>query len=274
MPRPIWKGQISFGLVTIPVQLYSAEARSEEVRFHLLDKSNLARVRNQRINEETGKPVEWEDIVKGYELEDGSMITFTDEELDEFELEANQEIEISDFVDASAIPYAYFEKPYYLIPEKRGRKGYILLREAMKKSKRVGISKVIIRTKESLAALALEGDALMLYLLRYSNELRKPEAESIPKGTLKDFGVTPKEVEIAQQLIGAMSSEWNPEQYRDEYRDSLKSLIELRAKKGGKKRPATKEEVKPAGEVIDIMELLKASMAREKPNPKIKQKSA
>ncbi len=263
MPRPIWKGQISFGLVAIPVILFSGEEPADGVKFNFLDKNNNARIRNQRVNEKTGEPVEWADIVRGYELEDGSYITFSDDELSKLEVEANQSVEITDFVEASAISPAYYSKPYYLVPEKKGKKGYVILREALKKEKRLGIAKVVIRTRQYLAALAPEGNGMNLYLLRYPSELRHPKEEDLP-GTLKEAGVTPEEVKMAQQLIGSMMREFEPEKYKDEYKERLLKWIKERAKKGGKKPPAAEEEVGQTeeGEVIDIMTLLKASMAK------------
>lgn len=264
MQRPIWKGQISFGLVTIPVVLYSGESPSDGVQFHFIDKENHARVKNQRVNEKTGKPVEWGDIVRGYELEDGSYITLTDEELDELEVEANQSVEISDFVDAVAIEPAFFSKPYYLIPEKRGRKGYVILREALKQTKKVGIAKVVIRTRQYLSALIPQGNGLMLYMLRYAYELRQPKVEDLPSADLKDSGVTAKEMAIAEQLVATMTSEWCPENYQDEYREALFKWVEKRAKSQGKVAPEGPDEDTKGGEVIDIMSLLKASMEKAK----------
>lgn len=263
MPRPIWKGQISFGLVTIPVALYSGENPGEKISFNLIDKRNHARIRNQRINEATGKPVEWGDIVKGYVLEDGSYIEFTDEELSKLEKEANQSIEITDFVDRKDIDLTFFDKPYYLIPEKRGRKGYVILREALKKKGKVGIAKVVIRTKEYLAALVPEGHALYLFLLRYPYEIRKAPEDELP-GSLSEAGVTEKELEIAQQLVEAMTSDWEPEKYEDEYREKLKKYIEERAQQGGTRALSAEQEEKTSGEIIDMMELLRASMEKAK----------
>jgi len=263
VPRPIWKGQISFGLVTIPVALYSGENPGEKISFNLIDKRNHARIRNQRINEATGKPVEWDDIVKGYELDDGSYIEFSDDELSKLEKEANQSVEITDFVEGKDIDLSFFEKPYYLIPDKKGRKGYVILREALKKKGKVGIAKVVIRTKEYLAALVPEGHALNLFLLRYAYEIRKAPDDELP-GSLSDAGVTDKELEIAQQLVEAMASDWEPDKYEDEYRETLKNYIEERAKQGGKRAPAAEKEEKSTGEVIDMMELLRASMDKAK----------
>lgn len=267
MPRPIWKGQISFGLVTIPVVLYSGEApASSGISFHLVDRKSNSRVRNQRVSEKTGEPVEWDDIIKGYELEDGSYITFEEDELKEFEAESNQSVEISDFVDAQDIEFGYFDKPYYLVPEKRGKKGYVILREALRESKKVGIAKVVIRTREYLSALIPDGRALFLYLLRYEEELRKPNPEDLPGTTLADSSVSDKEIDIALQLIEAMSSEWEPEKYKEETREALKRFIEERAEKGGRAIASGDEKTSESesGEVIDIMSLLKASMDKAK----------
>lgn len=267
MPRPIWKGQISFGLVTIPVVLYSGEApASSGISFHLVDRKSNSRVRNQRVSEKTGEPVEWDDIIKGYELDDGSYITFEEDELKEFEAESNQSVEISDFVDAQDIEFGYFDKPYYLIPEKRGRKGYVILREALRESKKVGIAKVVIRTREYLSALIPDGQALFLYLLRYEEELRKPNPEDLPGSNLADNNVSEKELDIALQLIEAMSSKWEPAKYREETREALKRFIEERAEKGGRPIASGDEKTDEAasGEVIDIMSLLKASMDKAK----------
>lgn len=260
--RPIWNGHISFGLVNIPVYLYSAESRSDGVSFHLIDKTNNSRVRTQRINEATGEPVEWENVIRGYELDDDSYITFTDDELKTVAVESSQAVEIEEFVDLKEIPHAYFDKPYYTVPAKKGDKGYVLLREALKKSGKVGIAKVVLRTREYLSALIPEGDALNLYILRYQYELRAPEQSELPTGTLKDYKVSPKEIEIAQQLIETMSGDFEPEKYKDEYRDKLLAWIEERAEKGGKAAPKGDDDEgeEATGGVIDIMSLLKESM--------------
>lgn len=262
MARPIWKGQISFGLVAIPVILFNGEEPSDGVKFNFLDKTNNARVRNQRVNEKTGKPVEWADIVRGYELEDGSYITFSDDELSSLEVESNQSVEITDFVDAEAITPAYFSKPYFLLPEKRGKKAYVILREALKQQDKVGIAKVVIRTRQYLSALWPEGNGLKLFLLRYPYELREPKEEDLP-GSADEVGVTEAELAMAQQLIGTMTHDFEAGKYRDEYRDRFLQWVEERAKEGGQRTVevvASGEE----GEVIDIMTLLKESMAKAK----------
>lgn len=262
--RPIWNGHISFGLVNIPVYLYSAENRSDSVSFNLIDKSNNARVKNQRINEATGKPVEWDNIVKGYQLDNGEYITFSDEEIKSVAVESSQAVEIEDFVDLDEVPHAYFDKPYYLVPGKKGDKGYVLLREALKKSGKIGIAKVVLRTREYLSALIPEGDALYLYILRYEYELREPDKSELPTGSMDDYKVNPKELEIAQQLIDTMTGEFDPEKYKDEYRDKLLAWIEERSEEGGKAAPAAEEGEEATSGVIDIMSLLKQSMENAK----------
>lgn len=262
--RPIWNGHISFGLVNIPVYLYSAENRADSVSFNLIDKSNNARVKNQRVNEATGKPVEWDNIVKGYQLDNGEYITFSEEELKSLAVESSQAVEIEDFVDLKEVPHAYFDKPYYLLPGKKGDKGYVLLREALKKSGKIGIAKVVLRTREYLSALIPEGDALYLYILRYEYELRQPDQGELPTGSLDDYKVNPKELEIAQQLIDTMTGEFEPDKYKDEYRDKLVAWIEERSEEGGKVAPAAEGEEEAATGVIDIMSLLKQSMENAK----------
>jgi DNA end-binding protein Ku len=268
MARPIWKGQIAFGLVSVPIVLYSAESTAaDSVSFHMVDKNNLARIRYQRVNEATGEKVEWADIVKSYELEDGSLITFTDADLDEIAVKANQSVEIAEFVDEHQIDRSYFAKPYFLVPEKRGRKGYVILREALKDKKKLGIAKVVIRTREYLAALAAEGDTMMLYLLRYPHEIRQPKPEDIP--TTDEVEISDKEQLIAGQLVDALSADFDPAAYKDEYRESLLKWIEERAAQGGQRPPSADGETtdQPA-EVIDIMGLLKASMEQAKSSKK------
>ncbi|MCC6685964.1 MAG: Ku protein [Fimbriimonadaceae bacterium] len=263
MARPIWKGQISFGLVAIPVLLFGGEETSEgAVRFNLLDKANNARIRNQRINEKTGKPVEKENIVKGYELEDGSYITFSEDDLASLAAESNQSVEITDFVDAEAITPSYFDKPYFLLPEKRGRKAYVILRDALKEKNKVGIAKVVIRTRQYLCAVWPEGNGIKLYLLRYPSELREPKADDLP-GTAEEVGATPAELDMAQQLIATMTHEFEPGKYRDEYKERFLKWVEERSKEGGERAVEVVSEGDDS-EVIDIMSLLKESMAKAK----------
>jgi DNA end-binding protein Ku len=269
MPRPIWKGNISFGLVNVPITLFSAEQK-HELHFKLFYKRNKSGVRYERISEATGEPVPWEEIVKGYEYDSGDFVLLTDEDFKRAAVEATRTIEISDFVPLDAIEYKYFEKPYYVVPGKKAEKGYVLLRETLKRSEKVAVSKVVIRSRQYLSALIPEGNALVLAVLRYFQELRDPAEYAFPTGTLDDYKVSEKELQIAGMLVESMTAEWEPEKYRDEYRDSLMSWIEEKAKAGGAMPVSPGKEVEGTGKVVDMMELLKKSVQevrkkREKP---------
>jgi len=262
MPRPIWKGSISFGLVNIPITLFPAE-RQFDLHFQMIDSRNHARVRYKRVNEVTGEEVPWNEIVKGYEFEDDNYILLSDEDFKQADREASKLIEIEDFVEIDAIDYAYYDKPYYLVPGKGGEKGYVLLREALRRKGKVGIARVVIRTKEYLAALIPEGDALVLDLLRYHQQLRDLDEYAIPHGELEDFKVTRKELDLAETLVESMAADWEPEKYHDEYRDALMAWIEKKASEGRTEALPEEKEAEAAaegGKVIDMMSLLKKSL--------------
>ena len=263
MSRAIWKGSISFGLVNVPIELYSAEKKNE-LHFKLLDKRSNSAVHYQRVSEETGEEVPWDQIVKGYEYEGGDLVILTEEDFKMAAVEATQTIEISDFVDLDSIEYRYFEKPYYVVPGKKAGKGYVLLREVLKRTGKVGISKVVIRSRQYLSALIPEGNGLMLVILRYYQELRDSAEFEFPTGSLEDYKISEREIEIAGMLVDTMTSEWNPKQYHDEYRDALMEYIDKKAKSGGlmpapQAEPEAREE---AGKVVDMMEILKKSVER------------
>lgn len=261
MPRSIWKGSISFGLLNVPVTVYPGEQRND-ISFHLLDSRDHARVRYQRVNEDTGEEVPWSEIVKAFEYDDGSYVLLTDEDLASVAVEAAQTVEIQTFVPREAIDTVYFEKPYYLEPGKRGEKGYVLLREVLARTGRVGIARVVIRTREYLAALMPWGDALVLELLRYKQELRDPAELDLPTGSLADYKVSKQELAMAETLLEAMSADWNPAEFEDEYRGKLREFIESKAH--GEERVAIPE--KPDAEptkVVDIMSVLKRSLAEK-----------
>lgn len=261
MSRPIWKGHISFGLVYIPVTLYSAEKRKEELHFKLLDSRNKGKIRYERINEVTGKEVPWDEVVKAYEYQKGHYVVLKEEDFKRAAVESSQTIEIAHFVEGKDIDYTYFDRPYYLVPDKKGEKGYVLLHEVLKREKKVGISKVVIRTKQYLAALLPVGNALVLNLLRWDYELRKPEEFDLPKGSIKTYKITPKELQIAEQLVNAMTAKWNPKEYHDDYHDALLKFI-LRKEKG--LSIITPKAAPKTAKVIDFMELLKKSVAEKK----------
>jgi DNA end-binding protein Ku len=262
MARPIWKGVISFGLVNVPVTLYSAEQRAD-LSFKLIDSRNSARIRYERVNEATGDEVPWDKIVKGYEFDGGNYVLLSNEELASASAELTKTIEIEQFVDLDAIDPVAFDKPYYLVPAKGGEKGYVLLREAMRESGRVGIAQVVIRSRGHLAALLPRADALILDLLRYRQELRAVEEYDLPTGTLKDYKISRKELDLAGQLIEGMTSEWKPEQYEDEYRKAVLALIEKRIKSGEIEHVSAEEEPAPeAPRTVNFMDVLKQSVQK------------
>lgn len=256
--RPIWRGDISFGLVSVPVQLFSAERRSD-LNFHLLDNRDHARIHYERINDSTGEEVPWNDVVKAYEYSKGHYVVLEDKDFKRAAVESSENIEIEAFVPQKDIDYMYFDKPYYLVPDKKGEKGYVLLRDTLKQTKKVGIAKVAIRTRQYLAALMAVGDSLVLNLLRFSNELRQQSEFEVPTKKTK---VSAKEAEIAQQLVNAMSTKWNPNQYHDDYREALLKIIEKKEKGIPIKEPPKAE--KPSAKVIDFMALLKKSVEEQK----------
>jgi DNA end-binding protein Ku len=261
--RAIWKGTVTFGLVEIPVALHGAIAREEGISFTLLDKRDLSPVGYERVNKSTGKPVAWSDIVRGYEREKGEYVVLSDDEIKSANVEASQTIEILDFVDGAEIDPVYWDSPYYLEPVKgRKSKSYALLREALRTTGRVGIAKVVLRTRQRLAALGVRGDALVLDVLRYAHEVRGPEGLALPKDSLDDLGVTAKETALAEKLIESMSAEWNPSAYRDEYHDDILALVQRKAKAGkAHVVEAPAERARPErGEVLDLMPLLERSM--------------
>lgn len=261
MARSIWKGSISFGLVNIPVSLHPAENR-EEIPLHLLDQRNMARVRYQRVNEKTGKEVPWEETVRGFELEDGRYVVLSDADLKSASPEKTQTIDIVDFVDLDEISPVYFDKPYFLAPDKKGEKSYALLRETLKRTGKVGIATVVIRTKQYLAAVLPQDDVLVLNLLRFSHELRSAESLDLPAGKK---GVTDRELAMAERLVEGMVDTWQPERFKDTYFSDLKKLIDKRAKAGQleKSPPAEEEKKRPTGSnVVDLMALLKQSVEK------------
>ncbi len=200
--RPIWKGSIDFGLVNIPVKLYSAQA-SSQLEFDLLDKRDFSRVRYRRVNEKTGQEVPWDQIVKGYEYEKGAYVALGDKDFRDANVEATQSIEIMDFVDAADISPLHYETPYYLEPLKNGRRAYALLREVMKRTGKVGIAKVVIRNRQRLAALIPQGPLLVLNILRYAHEWRDPSKLALPQTNGKGE-VSAQEIKMAEQLVENM----------------------------------------------------------------------
>ena len=259
--RPIWRGHITFGLVQVPVILQPAESRNE-LKFRLLDSRNHARIRYERINEATGEEVPWNQVVRAFEYDDSNYVVLSDEDFERAAVKATKTVEIEQFVDEREISPLYFETPYFLVPGKNGDKGYALLREALLRTKKVGIARVVIRTREYLSLLRADGLCLELLLLRFNQELREVPA-NLP--TLKAAGVHPKELDMAVTLVDSMSGKWNPEAYHDQYRDDLMKWIEKKAKTGGVMPPTPEEEAEevPAGKIINFAELLQKSLRQK-----------
>jgi DNA end-binding protein Ku len=258
VPRPIWSGAISFGLVNVPVKLMGAVS-PKDVRFNQLEAGTGARVKQTRVSAETGEEVPFDQIVKGYEISPDNYVVIEPQELEALDPKASRSIEIEDFVDLDQIDPLYFERPYYLVPDKGGAKAYTLLLEAMKESQKVGIARLVLRTKQYLAAIRPLGDALVLETLLYPDEVTLPdEIEGLPRD---DVEIQDRELKIARQLIESLSTEFEPENYRDEYRERVLELIEQKAE--GKQivtQPATEEPTK----VVDLMAALEASLAQAK----------
>ena len=255
MARAIWKGGISFGLVNIPIALYPA-TRREELKFRLLRKSDLSPVNYKRVAEKDGKEVSWEQIVKGYEYDKGRYVVLKDEDFQRVDLEATQTVDIQDFVDQEEIDPMFFYKPYYLEPQKGGDKAYALLRDALKDSGKVGIAKVVIKTRQYLAGVKPEDGVLVLELMHFADELADPEKLHVPKKT----EVGKREMDMAKSLIDSMSSKWNPEKYKDDYREALMEVIEEKVEAGGKEiEEKPKKAFKPT-KVIDLVSVLQKSL--------------
>ena len=257
MARAIWKGTISFGLVTIPVGLFSAVAQ-RELSFHLLDSRDLSPVRNKRVNEATGEEVPWEAIVKGYELESGRWVTLSDEDFSAANVKATRTIDVLGAVCAEDVAPEFFDTPYLLAPEPQGFKAYALLREALKSAGRVAVAQIVIRSRQRLCALIPEGDALTLEVLRYPYELRDSQGLELPGDDLKALGVTTAELNLASQLVTTIEANWDPSSYKDTYHDDLLALIVRKA--NGETITVAEEPAEPVGQVVDIMELLKKSV--------------
>ena len=257
--RPIWKGSLSFGLVTIPVSLYSA-TRRDALRFRQLDRRDLSPVREKRVSEKSGQEVPWEDVVKGYEYQEGDFVVLTQEDFRQANVEATETIDIVQSVKRDDIPPQYFDEPYHLIPAKAGRRAYTILRETLRRTDRVAVATVVMRSRQHLCAVLPVGDELMLDLLRFAFELRSVEDLGL-KDPIAVDDVKPQEVDLGVQLVEALDAPWQPEQFHDEYRDDLLKLIERKATSGElapvEEAPRSRE---PVAEVVDIMELLKRSV--------------
>ncbi len=270
MARPIWTGTLSFGLLNVPVSLMSGE-RSVDLHFRMLDSRSNTPVRYERVNAETGEEVPWKEIVKAFEYEKGSYVVLEPEDIKSAASEGREAVEVEAFVDANAIGPEYFEKPYILVPGKKAEKGYVLFRETLRRTGKIGIARVVIRTREYLSAVMPKGDALMLMLLRYPQELVDAADYGVPQGAVAKYRVSPKEMQMAEQLIESMSDDWAPDNYRDEFRDRLRKVIEKRLKSKGVVTPPVDDDGETpenaTTNVVDFMALLQKSLATKKRTP-------
>jgi DNA end-binding protein Ku len=261
MPRTIWKGAISFGLVHVPIVVHAA-TRPQRLDFDWIDRRDDAPVGYQRINKRTGKPVASEDIVKGYEYEKGEYVYMNDEDFKRANVAATQTVEIQGFVDAAEVPIYYYDTPYYLAPDRRGEKGYVLLREVLRQAGRLGLARVVLHTRQYLCALLPQGDALMLITLRYAGEILSADDLDLPAG--KTAAPAARERDMALRLVEDMTGPWDPQAYRDDYREDLLAAIETKIKAGRTHVLAEAEDgakaPRESAKVIDLMSLLKQSI--------------
>jgi len=279
-PRVLWKGAISFGLVHIPVALYSATT-DHGIDFDWLDKRTMDPVGYKRINKKTGKEIAREQIVKGIEYEDGEYVVLSDKEIAAAYPKTTQTIEIETFVPANGIPFVYLERPYYVAPINRGAKVYALLRETLQRSGRVGVARVVIQTKQHLAVLVPVGPGLVLNLLRWGADIRPWTDLPLPSEDAKKAGLRPRELEMAKELVEDMSADWDPDEYRDEFKDEILRLVDRKVK-AGQTETVTQpepEEGEQATEgrgakVIDLTELLKRSLRKGGGGAKAKDEDA
>lgn len=259
--RPIWKGAISFGLVNIPVGLYTA-TRTQELKFRLIRASDLSPVNYKRVAEADGQEVPWDQIVKGYEYEKGQFVVLRPEDFERVDVEATGTVEITEFVQQTEVDPMYFQKPYYLEPGKGGEKAYALLREALRATGKIGIAKVVIKTREHLAAVKPHGQGLVLELMHFAEEILDPSELKIP-----DRDVAKKELDMAKALIDGMTTQWDPSRYEDDYREALQKVIDEKiahpeAVPGKAKKP------KRPPQTIDLVSVLQESLDQQKKKPR------
>ena len=276
MARALWKGAISFGLVHIPVELISASL-DHELDLSMLDRRDFAPIGYKRYNKQTGKDVEWDDIVKGYEYKTDEYVVLSDEDLRQANVKATQTINILTFVDAAEVPLTFYEHPYYLLPAKGGEKVYALLRETLRKANKVGIASVVMRTKQHLCALVCIGDAIVLNTLRFADEIRATDDLDLPGSTLKAAGITDKELKMALSLVEGMSEAWEPEQYHDSYREDVLALVKKKIKAKQTKTitpPAPEPAEEHGSNVIDLVALLQQSLGKKAPAPSARKRTA
>lgn len=254
--RSIWKGSISFGLVNIPVSLYPATHR-EELKFNLLRATDLSPINYKRVAEADGKEVPWEQIVKGYEYEKGKYVVIKDDDFKRVDIEATQTVDIIDFVQLEEVDPMYFNKPYYLEPSKGGGNAYALLRDVLKDTGKAGIAKVVIKTRQHLAAVKPMKNVLVLEIMHFGDELTDANELKIPEEAKKTGA---KELEMAKTLVEQMTDKWDPNRYTDDYTSALMKLIDEKIESGGKTPALAPAKPKSSGKVIDLLSVLQKSL--------------
>jgi DNA end-binding protein Ku len=255
--RPLWKGAITFGLISIPVRLFSA-VQEKSLKFHLLHEPDGGRIKYQRVCAKCGQEVAWDDIIKGYEYSKDHYVTFSDEELEALDVDSIRAIDVVSFVPLTDIDPIYFNKTYYVAPEASGLKAYRLLAEALEAEGQVGVAKIALRDKEHLATIRLKDGVFVLETMHWPDEIREPEFEELGK----KVDVRDTEVKMARQLIQQLSSEFQPEEFQDEYRIKLERLAEQKIE--GEEVTIAAEPAEEPTKVVDLMEALKASVAQAK----------
>ena len=255
--RAIWKGNISFALVSIPISLFSATRRNE-LSFHYLHKKDMSPVSYKRFCDGENVEVPWEEITRGYEFEKERYIEITDEDLDHADVELTKTIQIQEFVHESEIDPVYFDKPYYLEPQKGGERAYALMRDALAEAKKVGIAKVVLKSREHLAAVKSVGNMMTLQTMRFAHEIVDAGSLNLPKAA----DISKKEMDLANMLIDSMSDKFEPSKYKDDYYDKVLEIIQMKVAGVAPQAPAAKG---PApGKVVDLMEILKQSLTETK----------
>ncbi len=263
MARPIWTGSISFGLVNIPVQLYPATA-TRELSFKMLDKRDFAPIHEKRVNELSGREVPWDNVVKGFKYGEDQFVVLTEDEIRAAYPKTTQTIELLAFVNADEIEPVYFEKPYYAEPLPNSHKAYLILVETLANTNRIGVARIVLRTRAHLTALIPRNNMLIAVFLRFAHDLKDVKDLGVPRMDNAQLGITGKELDMAKQLVDSMTEDWDPKRYKDDYHDDLMRLIRHKAKVGQIEVVEKAPEQAAEGEVIDIADLLRRSMKRAK----------
>ncbi len=266
--RGLWSGSISFGLVNVPVELYSAKD-GEQLKFNMLDRRDHARIGYKQINKSTKKEIARSDIVKGYEYEKDQYVIITDEDFKRANVKATQTIEIEDFVQLSEIDVLYFETPYYVVPKKGGEKGYSLLRQVLEKGEKAGVGKIVIHQKQHLGALIVRDNYIVFEILRFADQVLALKKGDVLGHDIAEAKISSREMQIAEQLVESLTSKWDPEKYRDTYHDDILKLINKKIKTGKTTTALTEEDQaveedqsSSTSNVVDLSSLLKKSLAK------------